>query len=68
MASPRVLGYDDLHNYLEEAAQTHQELADDHADMAGDGHEASAQRHWAKAEAYREMVQYIEQELRLARG
>jgi hypothetical protein len=64
VAEPRVIGYDDLHVYLEEIAMIEQELADDLDDEGKDG----AERHWAKAEAYREIVNHIEYLLECARG
>lgn len=64
MASPRVLGYDDLHRHLESMAGTEQELADDLDDEGKPG----ADKHWAKAEAYREVVEHIERELEWNRG
>jgi hypothetical protein len=64
VSAPRVLGYDDLHQYLEDSAELEQELADDLDDEGKDG----AGKHWAKAEAYRAILTHIERELEWARG
>jgi len=64
VASPRVVGYDDLWQYLENGADTENDLAVDLDDEGKDG----AALHWAKAEAYREIQQHIERELEWSRG
>lgn len=61
MAEPRTLGYDSLHDYLTSSACIEQGLAEDYYEEASsEVMEAAAVRHWAKAEAYREVVKYIE--------
>jgi hypothetical protein len=64
VSSPRVLGYDDLHDYLDGMAQTEQDLAEDLDDEGKNG----AAWHWAKAEAYGEILDHIERELEWNRG
>jgi len=59
MSTPRVLGYDDLHNYIEGCIESEQCIADDLDDEGKD----NAREHWAKAEAYREMLSHIEHQL-----
>ena len=70
MSAPRVLGYDDLHQYLDDAASCEQDLADDLDEEQGgtDKGRENAVRHWAKAEAYREVLTHIERELEWNRG
>jgi hypothetical protein len=63
VVSPRVLGYDCLHDYLDGMAQIEHDLA---ADLDDEG-KPGALEHWAKAEAYQAIIRHIERELSWSR-
>jgi hypothetical protein len=68
VASPRVLGYDDLHQYLETMAETEQDLGEEYAERADEQGWRTAHEHWGAARACRELITHIEHELEWNRG
>ncbi len=68
MSAPRVLGYDDLHQYLENMAETEQDLGDGYAEGADEERLRTAHGHWGAARAARELIGHIEHELEWNRG
>lgn len=70
MSAPRVLGYDELHGWLEGMAADSEDRAEDlmtpELDVAPDAIGASWQE--ARAEAFRAVLAHIEREMAWNRG